>query len=385
MTTRYNTLIFLLCLGMSLGVQAYTPTKQTEKSKQKLELLQSKISTTQSSIHEDKKQASLLNKQLRSLEIEIGKVNEHIRGLQTQIDKSAAQVTQLTSDYASLSKNKKQHEYLLSELILQTYKNYQNERWQLLLSNKDMQSLMRLTRYYHDLSDARKKEIQSLIASLSNIETTAKKIEQEKSNLEQLQRAETQQKNDLLQSQNQRKEILTKLNSQVSENEKNLAQLKGEQQALETVMKKLKSGLAKMPEYIEPSFKFQKNKSTLFFPIQGQSATLMAVTTHPGERNKKSYIKAATGTPVYAIYSGRIVFSEWLRGVGLLLIIDHGNGYMSLYGNNDILYKSVGDSVDKAEMIARVGQSGGHSEPGLYFELRKDGIALDLGSWFKLS
>ncbi|MGE4350013.1 MAG: murein hydrolase activator EnvC [Candidatus Berkiella sp.] len=383
MITRYN-FIFLLCLWTALNAHAYTPTKQTEKSKQKLELLQSKISSTESSIHEDKKQLSLLNKQLRSLEIEIGKLNEHIRGLQTQIDNSATQVTQLTNHYAVLEKDKAQHEKLLSELILQTYKNYQNERWQLLLSNKDIQSLMRLTHYYHDLSGARKKEIHNLITNLSSIEATAKKIEQEKSNLEQLQKAENQQKNDLLQSQNQRKEILGKLNNQVNANEKNLVQLKGEQHALEAVMKKLKAGLAKMPEYVEPSFKFQKNKSTLFFPIQGQSATFMAVTAHPGEKNKKSYVKATTGTPVYAIYSGRVVFSEWLRGVGLLLIIDHGNGYMSLYGNNDILYKSVGDTVDKAEMIARVGQSGGHSEPGLYFELRKDGMALDLSNWFKV-
>jgi septal ring factor EnvC (AmiA/AmiB activator) len=96
------------------------------------------------------------------------------------------------------------------------------------------------------------------------------------------------------------------------------------------------------------------------------------------------YLDAAQGTPVYAIYPGRVVFAQWLRGLGLLLIIDHGHEFMSLYGNNEWLYPKLGEWVEAQQLIARVGNSGGRSQPGLYFEIRKNGQPFNAASWFKI-
>ncbi len=146
------------------------------------------------------------------------------------------------------------------------------------------------------------------------------------------------------------------------------------------MVKSLHQKLATTPTYIEPAQDFAKAKHSLKLPIS-QSGAKLSTLPHLSSA-KKTYISAQTGTPVNAIFGGRVVFAEWLRGLGLLIIVDHGNGYMSLYGNNQKLYKGLGEWVNQGEMIATVGQSGGHAEPGLYFEIRKDGEALDPASWF---
>lgn len=379
-----NKILFAFLLIFSIEGFSYTPSAPSspEKSTKKLQKLQSQIQNLEGHIVKEKKQVKDLHTYLKSLDIDIGHNNEQLRVLEDSISQTSAEVNALKLDYETQLEKKNQHEALLSELLLYTYKNIQQERWHVLLVNKDVSAQLRTNHYYQALSDARKNEIQKLVSDLSNIKATAHSLEQKNLDLKTLHQKEQQKKEELAQQQRSRKAILAEINQQLNKKTKMLSKLRNEHQALEKLLAELNTGLSGMAEYIEPALEFQKAKHDLFFPIQIQPSLLSAVTNHPGQQTKKTYIKVAQGTPVHAIYSGRVVFSEWLRGIGLLLILDHGNGYMSLYGNNDILYKSVGEWVNKTDIIARVGQSGGHSEPGLYFELRKDGLALDPGEWF---
>lgn len=378
----------ILIATTPIACVAYTPQKQDidqQQATKQLLKLQTKIQNIEKDIKHDRSNIKDLQLKLKSLDIEIGQTNEQIRQLDINLNEQKLKESTLEKRHQTLSQSKQQHEEQLAALLLQAYKNLQNERWQILLTDTDLTSKMRLNRYFQQLSQTQTKEIQTLIEHLSDIQTTAHQLEQAKTKTIALKEKFVNKRNQLTTAQQSRTAVLSQLNQQLNQNETVLSQLKGKQEVLEKVLENLKVGLSKLPAYIEPALKFEKAKRQLYFPIQEEYATLLAVTQSRQKADKKTYIEADIGTPVYAVYSGRVVFAEWLRGIGLLLILDHGNGYMSLYGNNDILYKSVGDWVNKAEMVARVGQSGGHSNPGLYFELRKDGVALNPQDWFNKS
>jgi septal ring factor EnvC (AmiA/AmiB activator) len=125
-------------------------------------------------------------------------------------------------------------------------------------------------------------------------------------------------------------------------------------------------------------------KGKLRWPVAGQ------ISTHYGERHfsgklhaRGVHIAARAGADVHAIARGRVVFADWLRGFGLLMIIDHGDNYMSLYGQNRSLYREVGDWVERDEVVAAAGNSGGQQKAGLYLELRKDGRPFNPGDWLQ--
>ncbi len=355
-----------------------------QESTAQLIQLQDQIQSLESNLFQDQQSESMLNKNLAQLEIQMGNTLEILRQCQRQIKSISIERKQLKKQIEQLKLEQNSQAELLSDLLQHVYAHAKRERWSMLLSQEDIYSLPRLNHYYHAASSARKQEIQRIIEQLELSRTAQGKLLKTEQSLLAL-KAHSFENQVLLDStQKTRQRILVQLKQKMNTQEYDLLQLKEEQNALETVLANLDINLPPKLEYVEPVLKFSSQKKHLRLPIQQNSALLTTIMSHASSA-KKTYIKSSQGTPVHAIYHGKVVFSEWLRGIGLLLIIDHGNGYMSLYGNNEILYKSVGDSVENGDIISRVGQSGGQAEPGLYFELRKDGIALEPSEWFKLS
>jgi len=355
-----------------------------QESTTQLTKLQHEIRSLETNLSQDKHSESVLNKSLAQLEIQIGNTLETLRQCQRQIKKISIEREELKKQIEQLTTDQSHQTELLGRLLQHIYTHAKKERWSMLLNQEDIYRLPRLNHYYQAASSARQQEIQRIITQLKLSQLTQEKLLKTEQSLLALKAHSFENQALLRHSQKTRQNILEQLKRKVSSQEYNLLKLKEEQAALEAVLANLDVNLPKEIEYIEPILKFSSQKKKLQLPIQLNSAILTTIMSHASS-DKKTYIKSALGTPVHAIYHGKIVFSEWLRGIGLLLIIDHGNGYMSLYGNNEILYKSVGDSVESGDIISRVGQSGGQAEPGLYFELRKDGIALEPSEWFKLS
>ncbi len=177
-----------------------------------------------------------------------------------------------------------------------------------------------------------------------------------------------------------RKAILTHLKQDIHEKSQNLTQLSKNEAALQSILKELSLISDKQSLGIDLSQSvLAKHKS---FPV---SRALFRLTTNRyfPQTEHPNFIPLTPGTPVQAILSGKVVFSDWLRGVGLLIIVDHGQGYMSLYGNQERLSKTTGDSVAAGEILGYTGQTGGIPEPGLYFEIRKKGQPINPLTWFK--
>lgn len=344
--------------------------------------VQDQIKKTEKTIYQSHRQERDLIQQLSQYDKEIGEKSELLRQLLYKIGNHTLTFTNLHSQSQHLKQTSQAQQKALTQLIQATFVHYQKDKLRLLFSQHEWSTLARLNQYYHIFYNERAKQITILQEHLKQIELLQQKITEEQLMMQSLSEKLQLEQNLLQEKKTKRKALIIQLAKERLNSQEQLSELQKQEHHLEALLLSLQKKLATTPTYIEPAQDFAKMKKKLTFPIQGQGIKLSVLPHLKKSNDKKTYIAASTGTPVNAIFPGKVVFAEWLRGVGLLMIIDHGNGYMSLYGNNQKLYKGLGEWVNQGEMIARVGQSGGHAEPGLYFEIRKGTEALDPTPWF---
>jgi septal ring factor EnvC (AmiA/AmiB activator) len=180
----------------------------------------------------------------------------------------------------------------------------------------------------------------------------------------------------------ERRQVLATLEATLHDQQSRLGALGKDEKSLLQLLEKLRDVFADIPKQIAGAEPFAQLRGRLLIPLHG---SLQAGSAGDEKDSHGVLIVAAEGGEVHAVSHGRVVFADWLRGYGLLLIVDHGDGYLSLYGCNESLLKDVGDWVDMNEVVATSGASGGRKTPGLYFELRHDGKPLDARAWLKSS
>ncbi len=179
-----------------------------------------------------------------------------------------------------------------------------------------------------------------------------------------------------------RKKEVAALKRSISTQGKQLSNLRENEEELEVLLKQMQKALAEIIQQ-QNLDGLGKVKGKLAWPLKGRLLLNYGERINQGIRSNGIRISGREGQEIAAVHHGRVVFSDWLRGFGLLVILDHGKGYMSLYGNNQSLYKDVGDWVEAGELIATVGQSGGQRTPGVYFEIRYQGKASNPMRWIK--
>ncbi|MGB5519316.1 MAG: peptidoglycan DD-metalloendopeptidase family protein, partial [Gammaproteobacteria bacterium] len=190
------------------------------------------------------------------------------------------------------------------------------------------------------------------------------------------------QKNSLLSQRLKKNQLLSRLEQKISNQEKNLTELEGSRSRIETLLKSLGELLADIPQSPSDLRPFRQQKGKMPWPASGPF-----LATYGEPRNKGGLkwngvlISTKHGTPVRAVSHGRVAFADWLQGFGFIIIIDHGEGYMSLYGHNETLVKQAGDWVEAGEVIAASGDSGGQPFPGVYFEIRLRGKPINPRRW----
>ena len=171
----------------------------------------------------------------------------------------------------------------------------------------------------------------------------------------------------------ERRQVLARIRERVEDRGETLAALKRDEQALQSLLKEIERALSDIPQQLDRPFP----------SLKGQLAWPLAAARRARADQSGLLIPAEPGSRVSAVAPGRVAYADWLRGYGLLLILDHGDGYMSLYAHNHTLYKDVGDWVAGGEALGEVGSSGGRAEPALYFELRRDGEPISALAWLR--
>lgn len=250
--------------------------------------------------------------------------------------------------------------------------------WKLLLNQDDPARGARMLGYYRYLSAARNAELVAVRARLARLAATQRDIDVRLARLAQLRTEQARKKAELAVAYQRRAALLAQARARVQNQSEEIDRLRADARRLARLVQGLHRALPPLPA---PARDFRAAKGRLPLPVRGRIAARFGAPQAGGLRWRGIFIATAPGQDVRAVYPGRVLYADWLRGFGLLLIVDHGNGYMTLYAHNESLFKRAGDEVSAGETIAVTGDTGGASEPGLYFEVRHNGEPRDPLHW----
>ncbi len=258
------------------------------------------------------------------------------------------------------------------------------EPLKLLLNQRDPAQLGRVLQYYQYFGRARAGQIAAINRHLGDIATLDAALGEQEQRLAALLAQQRGEVARLQTARERRGRALATLEAESKNRAKELDRLKDQQGGLEKLVRELRRALERIDKFpTDSKDAFAKLRGKLAWPVSGRLIASFGQTRAGGVKWDGMLLAGASGTPVRAVYHGRVVYADWLSGLGLLTIIDHGDGYLSLYGHNERLYKEVGERVTAGDTIATVGDSGGRSAPALYFEIRKGGRPVDPRPWFK--
>ncbi len=343
-----------------------------------LELLNinKQIAVVKKHLTQDKYQLDLIEKKLQHTELAINTLSKQVHETDTILQTKQKYLQQLQTRKRHLNDLLDDQRQALAEQVNMTYRMGRTETLRILVTQDDPRQFNRILNYYYYLNKNRKRTIKKLNATLATIKENSNNLQQTTRELTALQAKRSKQQQRLLGEQVKQQRLAKSLNQTIQTLDSQLVELEKNKGALGSLVKSLASG--KGPR-LKP---FASMKRKLAWPTQG---TITKKFASPYANSKLRWngvlIKTDTGRKVNAIYVGKVIFSNWMRGFGLLIIIDHGDGYMSLYAHNQNIYKNVGDSVNTGETIATAGHSGGYHESGLYFEIRHNGNPVNPSLW----
>ena len=370
----------LLFLGLTIShVTLAETTPSSSNNKSQLHMLHQEITSVKSKLSADTKKQATLTELLKISEKNIGQLTLTISQLNTEIKQQEDQIASLENQEKEYKNSLGDQQTTLSALIRANYILQRKGRLGIYFSGNSADKTNRFLTYHQALDNSMIEAIKAQQKTIDNLADVLKKIREKTAALQRKLKTVTAQKQRISQQQNNRQKIIGALNSAIKTSQQKLDQLNTNQKNLSKIVEKLKPNKVKLA-----SLNFAKQQKKLNLPTQGKVNHLFW-TPMAGEQIKwqGDLINAPLGTKVHSIYAGKVIYADWLRGYGLLMIIDHGQGYMSLYGRNHVLYRKVGDHVNTGDVIATVGESGGFKTPALYFEIRHDSTSLNPSNWVK--
>jgi septal ring factor EnvC (AmiA/AmiB activator) len=372
-------ILFIVSLGFSADLHAAS--KRSVKQ-QELKALQLKIESMRKDLQKDQAALSLQENALQQTELEIGKVSRNITELESRISEKQSKINELQKKRMTRQHAVIQQKKLLEGQIRASYATGRQEYLKILLNQEDPAAMGRILTYYDYFNHARTDEITKLNQIITEIEQIEAEVINEQQQISAIKDKRLEERSDLNLRQFERQRILNQLKQQLLSKDQQLNKLLKSEEELQNLLKALSKVLKDIPSTPQQLKSFKSQKGKMRWPTRGKHIAGFGHERNLGKlRWNGVVIQAKEGTNVRAITHGRIVFSDWLRGYGLIIIIDHGNGYMSLYGHNQSLHKDVGEWVDKGEVIASVGNSGGFDKTALYFEIRYKGKPTNPKYW----
>ena len=387
MTINGRIAVLLLSLLGMHNVQA--------NQQEALEVLRQRISALQQDMEKTSESKSETTDALRESERAISNTNRRLYQITQQQHDAKRSLEQLQKKTRQVSDDMQAHQLLLAKLLHQQYLGGKQEYFKLLLNNHNPNQTARELQYYEYIAKSRAAWLKDMRGNLARLNSITGQARQKNEELAQLQDEQTRQKQTLLQEKNTHKQVLNKISLQLKRQHREIDKLQRDEQHLAKLLEKLSRIVAQprpAPTGKDSSIQPERNFTPPFVTLKGKLPLPVKgrITNQFGSKRPDSpviwkglFLLAQSSQPVYAVAPGRVIFADWLRGFGNLLIIDHGLGYMSLYGNNEALYKQVGEELLGGDTVAAVGNSGGNENYGLYFELRHEGIPLDPAKWVK--
>ena len=342
------------------------------------------------------------NDELKKADQAISDANRRLRSLRGEREKVEARLAELRSDSRTVGRDLSGAEKLLEDIVRAQYIHSQRHSWQSLIEGGNPNELSRTAAELRYLSIAQVRAADALEKEQSRIETVSEETRARRTELQRIAREEESNRRELLSEKRDRQEAVKKLKRDIETQQAAIDKLKKDQTRLENLVADIDKRLEReraaeeaarqreaarqakaSAKPVEPlaSGNFAQLKGRLTKPVSGRIAASFGSRRTGSALWQGLLFRAPEGAEVSACASGRVVFSDWLRGYGNLIIIDHGNTYMSVYANNESILKNVGDRVKAGETVATVGTSGASDEPGLYFEIRYKGKPINPQPW----
>jgi septal ring factor EnvC (AmiA/AmiB activator) len=359
------------------------PSKSPKEIEQELKSLKAEISKFKEMLKTTKGARSELEQELEKNEKTINNTINKIDNIERDLKVGKEKIGQYSKQQDNLLVQRDEQKIQLKAQIRASYQLGNQPYLKVLLNQEDPNKLSRMLTYYDYISEARTKRIKDYNQILIELDQITEQLEYQSAKLNLDRQSLSTERGALESEQKERQATIKSLNIEITRAGTRLENRIKDQKQLEDLLARIAEGVSNLPTQID-TIAFSSRKGNLLMPVSG------TIKNRYGSRRGDGKLKwdgiiitAKTGDPVHAVHYGRVVFSDWLRGFGLLLIISHGEGYMSLYGHNQVLYRETGDWVTAGEIIATVGDTGGQVESGLYFEIRNEGKPTNPQQWCK--
>jgi septal ring factor EnvC (AmiA/AmiB activator) len=373
---------FLVSCLLSLPHAAFADDEQV--ARKKLSTLNKEMKQLRKLSAQFKADRSELQTELSRAETAIGTINRKIRHATKQLKQQQNKLKQLQKKRTKLQKQKSGQQKLIEKQIRAAYQLGQENKLKVLLNQEKPDELNRMLTYYDYFNEARSVEINHYISIIEELNAIEPAIAETTQALRNNKETLDQERQSLVSTQKQRQKSLTKINNSLQNNEQRLQQITSDRRRLEKLLEAVAENIATLTIPNDTPFKALKGK--LSWPVKGKLTKRFGTWRTGGKlRWQGVVLSAKEGTEINAVHHGRVLFADWFRGSGLLVIIDHGDGYMSLYAHNQSLLTEPGEWINAGDTIATVGNSGGRKQAGLYFEIRHNGEPSNPQRWFKRS
>jgi septal ring factor EnvC (AmiA/AmiB activator) len=373
------TIILLSVTGITFSGSGIAAT-DTNDSK-KLKTLKREISLLQKQLRDSEDKRNSLSSELRRTELKATDIQQALQNLNRQISSLNTELSALAQRQEQLQVKKQRQANIVSKELSAAYRLGQSEPLKVLFNLENPEHISRMLKYYDYMVDARKQILIGYKNTLDEISAIEASLREKQKTLEANQARARESAKQLAEQLVARKTLLSTINQRFSNDQSRLKKLQLERSQLEKIIAKLEQQIQQLS--IPNETPFAKQRGKLPWPVRGRIRYGFGNTRNGQLKWSGWLVEAKQSSAVKAIHYGRVVFSDYLRGQGLLLIVDHGEGYLSLYAHNQILLKETGDWVASGEGIAQVGNTGGLERSALYFEIRHRGKAIDPKRWLK--
>lgn len=370
--------------------------------KDELDDLRGRIKALQKEVDSAEGAKTDVTESLRQSEQAISASNRRLRELAQQQEEVDAVLARTRQEARNTQGKIGEQQALLSRLLYQHYLHGEQDALSLLLNQQDPDNAARQLHYYTYLGRARADLIGNLRQNLQQSRELTRVYQEKSAEFEQIKAEQNIQKRQLEKERSTRKTVLARIERQITSQRHEIGRLQQDEKRLTHLVERLARMLPRarpakpqkgsalhnerLPSPDQSGSAFVLLKGKLHLPVRGELANRFGSPREDGGATWKGlFIRTSAGQEVKAVANGRVVFSDWLRGFGNMVIVDHGDGYMSLYGNNETLYKQAGETVRAGDTIAAVGNSGGNPQTGLYFEMRYQSRPFDPLGWVRLN
>lgn len=366
----YLCLMSMMVLAPPSIAQSNNPAEEAARAERQLQQLQRDIQQRRQSLERRQQRLSRGERELRQLETQVQQATQALQETQQRIRSVEAHIQELEKEQTRLQSEVEQQAAHLSDQIESAYRSGDHGFLKMLLNQQSPARFERMMAYYSFLNEARLEQLEKLHALERQLAAVQAEVAEQRQALARTQQQQERQRTDLANKRQEQQQLVARLEREQRSEQAELDTMLRNEQELNEMLTALQEVMARQPFNLTG---LANLRGQLSWPVQGRIRYNFGDQRSGQVRWRGVVLDAQAEAEVKAIADGRVLYSDWLRGYGMVIVVDHGEGDMSLYGYNQALLKNVGEPVRRGETIALVGQSGGRSEPALYFEIRRQG------------